>query len=692
MPIVGIILGLLLAVWISLFTMFNDTVILQPLMTGNLLPTSVYGPAVLLAIVGGALFWRRGPAAGQRGLVGRRDLVAIIVLATAACAWPGTNFLRTFVGSTANPANLVKTQDHWRSTGVLDYAPPDLLLNQGREAPGVTDVLITGVGQPDDYDPAKVPWAAWWPVLRFWCGLALLLGLASICVGLVVHPQWTRYERLPYPLVRFIEELTRVRTAQPGETADLLDQKPAILTNRLFWLGLGAVLGIHLLNGLAAWDLSIFQIPLKYDFAPVQTLFPNTHVHGSEQLYHPELFLSVIAFVFFIRGDVSFSVGISNWVWVALSAAFVARGATLGSNPIETEAGTLLRAGAYLGFAVMILYLGRRYYGRLTTAAVGLGRVEADQRSAVWGLRGLAVCVAAMAWMMHHYAGLDWRLAGLFILLSLVMLLILARLSAETGMFYLEPNWYPLAVVLALLGFEGMGPTAFLTVALLSTTLLAVPREPLAGYVVNALALTERVAHRRRLGGTGLAIAGVATATLGLAVVATLTLIYSRGLSQAEDWANRWHPVLPFNALARRIADLESTGRLERVVAEAAEGPLSAMDPDAGAIGWLLLGGALVVACAFARLRLTWWPIHPVLFFMLGSTASIRMAWSFLVGWAVRAAVVRLGGVSAYHAALPLAVGMIAGELLAALGWQITGISYYLITHLPPARYLILPN
>lgn len=710
MPIVGLILGLILAIWISVFTLFNDSYLQQPLMTGNLMPTSVYGPAVLVVLLTGGFLWKK---LGQRQIVGRRDVVVMIVFATAACAWPGTNFLRTFVGSTGNVANLAKTNDHWQSSEVLSYVPEGLLLGDGREVPDVTDTLVAGVDpttlttvvdgeeqveQRQVLSTDNVPWAEWWPVLRTWGGLAVLLGLASVCLGVIVHPQWSRYEKLPYPLVRLIEELTKPR-AEPM-SADLTARnytsgRPAILTNRLFWLGLGGVAAIHLVNGLDAWFGSSGGafLPLKYSFDPLRELMPNaSQAHGSGEQFAPQIFFSVVAFTFFIRGDVSFSVGVSSLVWVALGAVFIANGASLGNNPIETDGGTLLRAGAYLGFAAMILYLGRRYYGQVAASALWLRKRDADQRSGVWAARGLAVCLAAMVWMLARYVGLDWRLGLIVVGLVLVMLLILARLSAETGMFYLEPNWMPLVVVAAIFGFEGMGPAAFLGVALFSVIITGAPREPLMGYVVNALHLADRVGGKKKIGGVGLGVAVVATVSLGLAFVATLVLSHTRGLSPHDDWANRGHPALPFNALARRLSEADAAGTLDRLIDSANAGHFAAALPDWGALGWLIAGAALVVGCTFARLRLTWWPIHPVLFLVLGSSPAIRVGWSFLIGWAIRQAVVRLGGIKAFHATLPLAVGAIAGELLAALGWQACGVAYFLITGKPPSPFLILPN
>lgn len=718
MPIIGLIFGLILAAWISVFTLFNDAYLQQPLMTGNLMPTSVYGPAVLLVLIAGATLWRRRDG---RQLLGRNDLVVMVIIATAACAWPGTNFLRTFVGSTGNVANLAKTQEHWRTTDALSYTPDGLLLANGQDTPGVNDSLVSGTTttrektnaqgdtvteQVQVFSTDNVPWSAWWPVLRIWGGLALLLGLASICVGLIVHPQWSRYEKLPYPLVRFLEELTKPKDSDP-RTGRLSDQSgnsvnnagrgaPGILSNKLFWLGLVSVAAIHLINGLFQWNAPTEDgrfIPLTYNFEPLIQLFPNTALApGGKEQYSVTVYFSIVAFVFFIRGDVSFSVGVSNFAWVLLGVAFLSRGESLGNNPIETDAGTLLRAGAFLGFAVMILYLGRRHYGRIAAAALWLRRIEPEHRSGAWAARGLVVCLSAAVWMLAAYAGLDWRLGVLVVGLVMVIVLILARLSAETGMFYLEPNWMPLVVVSAMLGFEGMGPTAFLTVALFSTVIAGAPREPLLGYVVNGLQLSEKLGGRRKLGGVGLGMAGVAAVGLGLAFVATLVLSHTRGLSAFDPWGSRWHAALPFDALARRLSDLAAAGRLEEVVAATDAGHFASAVPDGGALGWLAVGVALVVGCTLMRLRVAWWPIHPVLFLVLGSSPALRVGWSFLIGWAIRQAVVRLGGVKAFHAALPLAVGAIAGELLAALGWQACGVSYYLITGTTPSPFLILPN
>ena len=817
MPTRGIILGLGLALWVSLFTFFNDTVIRQPLMTGNLMPTSVYGLLVVLTLGGGWWATSRLPGGG----LSRADLAVMVVLATAACAWPGSNFFRPFVGSVGHPVNLAKSESAWQHNEVFSYvpggsprlapgqvhdwrgfaetlrngdaprpaipldldpalldrildAPPDqpvppdayrpllnrlnlaitresltdtdlndratldrlnraalivafpehidpippgngVLLAGGQDVSDVTGRLVTGSDRREGYQPSNVPWSAWWPVLRLWGGVALCLALAGLCLAVIVHPQWSRHEMLPYPLVRFVEELTRPSNSRDathprrnddmsststrtrtknendathhGVTPSLAwSRTPAILTNRLFHLGLLTVLALHLANGLHEWFPAFPAIPLRYDFTAFEPVFPNAAgKYGSSELFHPTVFFSVLGFAFFIRGDVSFSLGISGLAWVALLAVAASRGVSLGNSYLEPEAGSLLRAGAYLGSALTIIYLGRRYYSRVALNAVFITRHrESGHGAPVWAARLLLLCVLLAVALLYQYAALHPALGLAAVGVILVMLLVIARISAETGAFYIDPSWMPTVLFTALFGFDGLAPSTFIALALVSTVLIGNPREALAAYAINALHLGQRVG-RLPPGRSALGMGAVTLIGFALAAAATLTVVYTRGLSPTDAWGVRWHPSLAFDALARRLADAEALGQLQQL-------QHTALNPQWGSLAWLVLGLALVVGCALARLYLARWPLHPVLFLVLGSAPGVRFAWSFLLGWFLRQAIVRLGGNRAFKQSLPLAVGLIAGELLAALLWQTVGLTYYFTTGQVPRSYYILPD
>ena len=465
---------------------------------------------------------------------------------------------------------------------------------------------------------------------------------------------------------------------------------PGVLTNRLFHLGLLTVLTLHLANGLHEWFPAFPAIPLRYDFTAFESVFPNAAgKYGSSELFHPTVFFSVIGFAFFIRGDVSFSLGISGIAWVALLAVAASRGVSLGNSYLEPEAGSLLRAGAYLGSALTIIYLGRRYYSRVALDALALSRFtdtlgQSSGGAAKWAARLLLLCVLAAVALLYQYAALHPLLGLAAVGVILVMLLVIARISAETGAFYIDPSWMPTVLFTAVFGFDGLAPSTFIALALVSTILIGNPREALAAYAVNALHLGQRVG-RLPPGRSALGIGGVAVAGFALAAAATLTVVYTRGLSQTDAWGVRWHPSLAFDALARRLSDAEALGQLAQL-------QHTVLHPQWGSLAWLALGLALVVGCALARLYLARWPLHPVLFLVLGSAPGVRFAWSFLLGWFLRQAILRLGGNRAFKQSLPLAVGLIAGELLAALLWQTVGLTYYFTTGQVPRSYYILPD
>ena len=68
-------------------------------------------------------------------------------------------------------------------------------------------------------------------------------------------------------------------------------------------------------------------------------------------------------------------------------------------------------------------------------------------------------------------------------------------------------------------------------------------------------------------------------------------------------------------------------------------------------------GTALVLLCYGLRLKYSWWPIHPILFAIIGTFPSAHFAASFFLGWLINAAVMHFGGGKAYRASKPIFIG-----------------------------------
>jgi hypothetical protein len=173
----------------------------------------------------------------------------------------------------------------------------------------------------------------------------------------------------------------------------------------------------------------------------------------------------------------------------------------------------------------------------------------------------------------------------------------------------------------------------------------------------------------------------------------TLYLQYNHGLIPVgSDWDLKSLPTLAFNGLSQHISEAAAQGTLADATASSGWDRLKAARPADGTFLWMLIGLGLVLATALARLRYSWWPLHPVLFVVWGTYPIVNFGPSFLVGWLVKAGVVGTTGAKGYHAVKPLMVGVIAGELLSGLFWMMVGAGYFFSTGRTPVSYWVFPG
>lgn len=530
--------------------------------------------------------------------------------------------------------------------------------------------------------PTDLPWGIWWPTLRLWGTLALLMGLAAVCLALVVHPQWSRRELLPYPIARFVQEIGERQAGQ------LL---PEVAHSKLFWLAFVVVLSLHTINGLWTWFPNSIQVPLAYDFYPLRKLFPE----GSKAAmawasFYPQIFFSVIGFAFFLRTEMSLSLGVIGLFYMGLASIVFRQGVPLlQDNWLQPNNFTMVLFGAWLGGFLIVLYIGRRYYSSVAASAMGLPRQAEVPAYSVWAARGLILCGLGAIWVLSLH-GLDWVLSVLVVGLILMLFLVISRINAETGAFFIQPGWMPVAVFTAVFGDQALGPTAYLLLALVGVVMVTDPREALMPYLTNGLQMADQTdTPPRRVAPWLMAMVVVG---FMVALVVTLSIQYNRGLNLSDDWAVKSVPSNAPDNASRVINDLSARDQLGTSVSVSGLKRFAVMKPDGVALAWMGLGVGLVLATALARLRLSWWPLHPVIFMVFGTMSSMRFSSSFLIGWAIKAGVVRLGGSKSYRAVRPLMVGMIAGEVVAALLWIGVGAIYYWITGLEPKQYAIFPG
>jgi hypothetical protein len=527
-----------------------------------------------------------------------------------------------------------------------------------------------------------LPWAAWWPTIAFWGGLVLLLALASLCVVIIVQPQWKR-EMLPYPIARFVQELSE--TEANGRL-------PKVAHSKLFWYGLGSMLILHLVNGLFAWFPNSIEITTHWNFMQLATSpgLPTAFFTAAHSFFiEPHIYPTLIAFMFFLDTRVSFSAGLSVVVFAVLSSVLAANGIAVvaGDNPLPGNVNSL-RFGSYVACAVMLVYVGRRYYLNVAASSLGLLRHAETPLAAVWAFRALLVCLVLSVVVLARNS-LGWDLGLELVLAYLVMLLGLTRLNAETGIFFCKPGFLPLLPFLAVLGVESLGPVAFFVLLIVSSVLAGDLRENWMAFLGNSVYMTTSREGALPSKHTLWSIALMVGVALAVAFGATLLLQYSRGLPYADGFASG-EPAKMMDSFVSKLSDLSAYDQLSPSMAMHGLGRLLHAKPVAGAIEWIAAGFLLYAGCSFMRMRFVWWPIHPVLFLVLGTFfPSDALSFSILLGWLCKSLTVRFAGAKGYHTVKPLMFGLISGELLAALGWSVAGAIYFWMTGLIPKPYAI---
>lgn len=666
----AVCLGLLGAVFIAAFGYLNDHILLLTHLVGNHLPISVFGVLILLVIAVNPLLARLG----GRWKLAPSELAVAVALMLAGCSIPGSSLMRSHMQVLAMPIQMNQARPGWRAAHLLDYVPPQMLPADGRYDPQVMDGFLMGLrqrGRPIGLD--QVPWAQWRGPLTTWMPLVVLMSLAAICLAMIVHPQWARRERLRYPIAEFATVLMGddERAGEP------------IFRQRLFWLGLGILLAIRVVNGLHSWFPDSLSIPLSFDLSPVAQKWPRLREvpNAGPLLLRLDIFPIVVAFAFFLSSEVSFSLGISELLFVLISVALFGRGVEASFHWLAGGGLAYQRFGSYLGMAIMLAYAGRRHYLGVLRAALTFRAAPSVERYTVWACRAFLLCAGGMAALLAWH-GLDWPLAVLLVALMMLMYLVIARIIAETGLFYVEPWWQPAGVLFGLMGYAALGPHSIVVLGLACAVLCINPRECLMPFVTTALKITEDTGVRPAR--TGPAMGAVFVLALAVAVPVVFWANYNYGAAGRAWWIDTAIPQMPYEITQQAVNELRASGQLAASEALGTWGRLAAARPSPAFLWGTGIGLGLVVLLSVLRLRLAWWPIHPVLLLVWGTNPLGMFSDSFLLGWMVKSATVALGGSRAFRKGKALMIGVIAGDLLGGLLFMGIGATYYFVTGLRP--------
>lgn len=566
--------------------------------------------------------------------------------------------------------------------GPVARAPARMLADVSRDSTRVLDGFVTGLAQGEESIPyAAVPWRAWIRPLLFWMPLILTVCAMVVGLGLVLHRQWATHEHLPYPTVEF------ARSLLPDDDSGW----SPVMRSRLFWLGALLVLAIHMNNYACVWwPDNLIKIKTKLDLGPLLQLFPVLQRGGAWGIFTPTIIFTAVGFAYFLATDVSLSLGLAPYLYCLIVGVLAGYGVTVGGGMLRVSLDSSFYAGSYFGMFAVLLYTGRHYYLSALRRGVGLRARDEIETSAVWGIRLFLLTVALFVFQLG-LVGMDWQLSLLYVTGMLVIFTVISRLLAEAGVFFVHAYFYPCAMIWAFMGARAAGPNQLLVLAMISGLLLIDPREAMMPFAMSGIHLVDQV--KVRIGKTTLW--GLVALVLGfvIAVPIIIHLQYQRGAILASDWwSSQSVPTFPYDVNVQMTRRLEAQGALDRAFTVSGWERFTEMDVDETFLIGFVCVFAMVILFSFLRYRFAKWPLHPLIFLVLGTWQSRALAFSFLLGYFIKSAVTRHGGAGLYRKLKPLMIGLIAGEMLAAVIPVVVGAIYYAVTGEQPEPFRIMPG
>ena len=497
--------------------------------------------------------------------------------------------------------------------------------------------LFEGMG-PDK----PIPWALWAGPLVWWGLFMFAFYLVSVSFISLMHHQWSRQERLVYPLA-----------AVPTMLLDSLDDPVrSILRSKLLWCGfvvawllptvnmLDRVFDFEFINGfgIPGFGIEIRRLGVSYG------LNTDLLVVGLSYLVNLNVLLSVWLFHLLI----ALENGVLNFFGIV---------AALPAQP-HAPANVLLahqQIGSLLFIVGASLWIARRFLKRQWQHVAGRGdepNLVRARWSAALGVIGL-LYMAGFIWATG--LALGWTL--LFLGVSLAVFFGTARLLAQTGVGRLRAavSIPPLLTNIAGTGnFGGQGLTAM--------GLSFVWTADIQLFLMGTLAHAFKVCEDVRLKLSGHKILFFLTTAMVVGLVTTIAcyvwLGYRHGLLHGYSWYFVASPQYHWAWVSNSINNPNPPQFLPAF--------------------FMVLGAGLAGLLSLASYRIANWPLHPV-GLAIALTNTVRIDWfGMFLAWLIKLVIIRYGGVGLYRKVLPFFIGLILGTCVGVGGASLVYAFYFI--------------
>jgi len=545
----------------------------------------------------------------------RSELFVILIMLMAAGLIPSNGLTGFLLVILASPYYFADSENRWGE--FLHSHIPDWMVPKETWA-----MKYFFEGLPEGH---SIPWSVWLVPLAWWLLLIAAITFATIAMMVILRRQWSENERLIYPLVSVPVALTGKESQAAG---------PSLLRNRLFWAGAAVSFAILAWNMLSYFSPTIPQIPLKNRWFGIARGFPGLEWR---------LNFFVLGFAYFANLDVLMSIWFFRVVYM-LQVGFSTRlGVDIGSRGDEWSWAGLLGWQSFGALAAVVLWglwVARSHLKNVLRKAFGRADDVDDSneiigyRTAVWGLALSLLLI--VAWLLR--AGMELKLIVAYLTGCAVIYLGVARIVAESGLVYVQGPMSAQVFATTLFGSAGLSQASLASLGFTYTTISQ-------GKGLFAAGLAQMAKMGEFVKGNKRALVWVIAAAFVVAVVAslgfTLYFGYRYGAYNFNTWHFKYGGNWVFNDTVSRMRNLVPT--------------------DWKAFIYMGIGATVMGALTFLRMRLPWWPLHPLGLAISGTYFTQKTFVAIFIAWLAKVIILKIGGVGLYRRSQPFFIGILVG-------------------------------
>ena len=610
------------------------------LVTGEIMIGFLQLPPVVLAMLFVLVILNRWAA---RTFPGRelnpQEMVVVYVMMLLSAMVASRGVMEDLLPMLAGPNYLATAENRWQAL----YFPhiPSWLVPwdpHGAAQQWITQRFYEGLRWGEAF-----PWRPWVGSLLVWTLLIGLVFFAFICLSVILRKQWSDNEKLSFPLVQLPLEMILDRPDRP------------FIRNPVMWAGFMIPFWYFGMNGLHNINPAIPSIPIYWDIKDALT----THPWNQVSFWRAYFSFAGVGFFFLLPTDLLFSLWffyIFGHIEEVLSAAF---GVDPSSTP-HAEGSVMVgyqAAGAWLALTVYLFLLARPHLKLVWQHAAGRLRGGDENevlpyRTAVWGLA--AAMVGIVIWGMA--IGMSWWVVlGEFTVYIFVEALIMARAVTEGGVIMTEGVMIPQDLYTVFLPANTLGQNNLTGLAFFE----ALFTRDLRGLTLTGFLDAQKLAdgvrlERRRL-------LGVFVLSLSVAMISSAAI---------QLW-------LPYHLGAVTMYSYTYRGNNVQFFRENSPAMTGLVPAQPGNLFWLLVGIGVTALLVNLRIRLDWFPFHPLGYALTTSWMGTVFWTPILIAWALKSLVIRYGGMRLFVRVRPFFLGFVFGEFTAAVVWTLIAAGFH---------------